>query len=83
MEPVGACALHWPLSLAARWPPSSSASGPSARPRAVRRMTAVTARVRFADGSQRDLDGAELLAPIERTLRSLACAAALAMVLAR
>ena len=83
MEPVGACAWHWPLSLAARWPPSSSASGPSAHPRAVRRVTAVTARVRFADGSQRDLDGAELLAPIERTLRSLACAAALAMVLAR
>jgi hypothetical protein len=41
------------------------------------------ARVRFADGSQRDLGGAELLAPIERALRFLACAAALAMVLAR
>jgi hypothetical protein len=46
-------------------------------------VTAVAARVTSADGSERDLGGAELLAPIERVLRFFACAAALAMVLAR
>ena len=52
-------------------------------------MTAVAARVRFADGSERDLGRAELLAPIERVPRFLAGAtgatgaAVLAMVVAR
>ena len=69
-----------------RWSPSSSAGGLSARPPALRRVTAVAARVRFADGRQRDLGRAELLAPIERAPRFLAGAtgaAVLAMVVAR
>ncbi|MGH3200354.1 MAG: hypothetical protein ACRDOH_12720 [Streptosporangiaceae bacterium] len=55
--------------------------------RTLRRwVTAVAARVTFADDSERDLGRAELLAPIERALRFLGCAAgavALAMVPAR
>ena len=49
-------------------------------------MTAVAARVTFAEGSERDLGRAELQAPIERALRFLVGAtgaAALALVLAR
>ncbi len=49
-------------------------------------MTAVSARVTFAEGSERGLGRAELLAPIERALRFLVGATgatALALVLAR
>jgi len=84
MKPLGACAQHWTLPLAAA--AFSPASGSSARPRAPRRVTAVAARVTFAEGSERDLGRAELLAPIERALRFLVGATgatALALVLAR
>ena len=87
MEPLGACAQHWTLSLAAAAAAAlSPASGPSARPRAPRRVTAVAARVTFDGGSERDLGRAELHAPIEQALRFLVGAtgaAALALVLAR
>ena len=78
---TGHCRWLWP-----RRPPFSLASGPSARPRAPRRVTAVAARATFAEGSERDLGRAELLAPIERALRFLVGAtgaAVLALVLAR
>lgn len=78
---TGPCRWRWP-----RWPPSSPASGHSARPRGLRRVTAVAARVTFAEGSERDLGRAELLVPIERALRFLVGAtgaAALALVLAQ
>ena len=81
MKPLGACAQHWTLPLAAA--AFSPASGSSARPRAPRRVTAVAARVTFDGGSERDLGRAELHAPIEQALRFLVSAAALALVLAR
>jgi hypothetical protein len=85
MEPLGACAQHWTLSLAAA-AALSPASGSSARPRAPRRVTAVAARVTFDGGSERDLGRAELHAPIEQALRFLVGAtgaAPLALVLAQ
>jgi hypothetical protein len=87
MKPLGACAQHWTLSLAAAAAAAfSPASRSSARPRAPQRVTAVAARVTFDGGSERDLGRAELHAPIERALRFLVGAtgaAALALVLAR
>jgi len=90
---VGAYAQHWTLSLAAV-AAAVAAFFLSLGQRALstpartlrRRVTAVVARVTFADGSERDLGRAELLAPIERALRFLVYATgavALAMVLAR
>ncbi|GEM_PF-1083920 len=85
MEPVGACARHWTRAAAA-----VAAAAVFLRRRALstpartlrRRVTPVAARVAFADGSERDLRRAGLLAPIERG-RFLPGAVALAMVVAR
>jgi hypothetical protein len=90
---VGAYAQHWTLSLAAV-AAAVAAFFLSMGQRALstpartlrRRATGVTASVTFADGSERHLGRAELLAPIERALRFFVCgtsAVALAMVLAR
>ena len=87
MKPLGACAQHWTLPLAAAAAAAfSPASGSSARPRAPRRVKAVAARVTLDGGSECDLGRAELHAPIEQALRFLVGAtgaAALALVLAR
>jgi hypothetical protein len=51
-----------------------------------RRVSAVSVRVSFNDGRQQELDRSDLLAPLERALRVLACAMvalAVALVLAR
>ena len=82
MEPAGACARHWTLSLAAA---AVAAISPCQRTLSTPART-LRRWVTFADGSERDLGRAGLLAPIERALRFLAGATgavALAMVLAR
>jgi hypothetical protein len=85
---LGAYAQHWTLSLAAgaaavtcRW--ASARWAPPAR-MLRRRVTGVSVRVTFTDGSEQQLSRADLLAPIERALRYFVCATglvALAMVL--
>jgi hypothetical protein len=90
---VGAYAQHWTLSLAAGVA-AVAAFFLSLGQRALstpartlrRRVTRVTVRLTFTDGSERQLGRAELLSPIERALRYFVCATsavALAMVLAR
>lgn len=90
---VGAYAQHWTLSLAAGVA-AVAAFFLSLGQRALstpartlrRRVTRVTVRLTFTDGSERQLGRAELLSPIERALRFFVCATsavALAMVLAR
>jgi hypothetical protein len=88
MEPAGACARHWTraradaaAAVAAVFLGQRALSTPARTPR--RRVTPVAARVTFANGSERDLGRAGLLARIERGRRFLAGAVALAMVLAR
>jgi len=90
---VGAYAQHWTLSLAAGVAAvaafflSLGQRALSTPARALRRrVTGVSVRVTFTDGSQRDLGRADLLAPLERALRFFVCATsavAVAMVLAR
>jgi len=86
MEPAGACARHWTRALAAAAVAAvflgQRALSTSART-LRRRVTPVAARVTFADGSERDLGRAGVLAPIGRGRRFPAGAVALAMVLAR
>lgn len=90
---VGAYAQHLTLSLAAG-AAAVAAFFLSLGQRALstpartlrRRVTGVTARITFADGSEAKLGRDDLLAPIERALRYFVCATsavALAMVLAR
>jgi len=79
MEPAGACARHWTRALAAA---AAAAVFPGQRALSTPART-LRRRVTFADGSERDLGRAGLLAPIERGRRFLAGAVALAMVLAR
>ncbi len=90
---VGAYAQHWTLSLAAGVA-AVAAFFLSLGQRALstpartlrRRVTRVTVRLTFTDGSERQLGRAELLSPIERALRFFVyatSAVALAMVLAR
>jgi hypothetical protein len=90
---VGAYAQHWTLSLAAG-AAAVAAFFLSLGQRALstpartlrRRVSGVTARITFADGSEAELGRDDLLAPIERALRYFVCATgavALAMVLAR
>jgi hypothetical protein len=46
-----------------------------------RRVARISVRISFLDGTERQLGGADLLAPIERALRFFVCAtAALALV---
>jgi hypothetical protein len=90
---VGAYAQHWTLSVAAGVAAVAAfflslgqrtLSTPARMLR--RRVSAVTVRLTFNDGSQSELGRAELLAPIERSLRYFVCATsavAVAMVLAR
>jgi hypothetical protein len=90
---VGAYAQHWTLSAAAvvaavaAFFLSMGQRALSTPARTLRRRTtAVRADVTFSDGTQRQLDRADLLAPIERALRYFVCgtsAVALALVLAR
>jgi hypothetical protein len=90
---TGAYAQHWSLSPAAvaaavaAFFLSLGQRALSTPARTLRRkVTGVSARVTFADGSQCELGRADLLAPIERALRFFVCATgavALAMVLAR
>ncbi len=90
---VGAYAQHWSLSVAAV-AAAVAAFFLSLGQRALstpartlrRRATSASAWVTFSDGTQRCLDRADLLAPIERALRFFVCgtsAVALALVLAR
>jgi hypothetical protein len=90
---VGAYAQHWTLSLAAGVAAVAAFFG-SLGQRALstpartlrRRVSRVTVRLTFTDGSQRVLGRAELLAPLERALRFFVwatSAVAVAMVLAR
>jgi hypothetical protein len=90
---VGAYTQHWTLSLAAGVA-ALAAFFLSLGQRALstpartlrRRVTRVTVRLTFTDGSVRELGRAELLSPIERALRFFVCATsavAVAMVLAR
>ena len=90
---VGAYTQHWTLSLAAGVA-AVAAFFLSLGQRALstpartlrRRVTRVTVRLTFTDGSVRELGRAELLSPIERALRFFVCATsavAVAMVLAR
>ena len=90
---VGAYTQHWTLSVAAGVAAVAAfflslgqrtLSTPARMLR--RRVSAVTVRLTFNDGSQSELGRAELLAPIERSLRYFVCATsavAVAMVLAR
>ena len=89
---VGAFAQHWTLPAAA-WAMAVAAFFLSLGQRALstpartlrRRVTAVTVRISFTDGSERVLGRGELLAPVERALRFFVCATAalaLALVLA-
>jgi hypothetical protein len=90
---VGAYAQHWSLSLAAV-AAAIAAFFLSLGQRALstpartlrRRVTGLTARVTFSDGTEKELGRADLLAPLERALRCFVCATgavALAMVLVR
>jgi hypothetical protein len=80
---VGAFAQHWTLPPAA-WAMAAGAFFLSLGQRALstparmlrRRVTAVTVRISFTDGSDRVLGRGELLAPVERALRFLVCATA-------
>jgi hypothetical protein len=90
---VGAYAQHWTLSLAAAVAAVAALflslgqrtlSTPARMLR--RRVSGVAVRLTFTDGTEAELGRAELLAPIERSLRYFVCATsavALAMVLAR
>jgi len=89
---VGAYAQHWTLSLAAGVA-AVAAFFLSLGQRALstparmlrRRVSEVAVRLSFTDGSEAELGRAELLAPIERSLRYFVCATsavAVAMVLA-
>jgi hypothetical protein len=90
---VGAYAQHWTLSLAAGVAAvaafflSLGQRALSTPARTLRRkVTAVTVRLTFTDGSHRELGRADLLSPIERALRFFVyatSAVAVAMVLAR
>jgi hypothetical protein len=90
---VGAYAQHWTLSLAAGVAAvaafflSLGQRALSTPARTLRRkVTGVTVRLTFTDGTQRELGRAELLSPLERALRFFVCATsavAVAMVLAR
>ena len=90
---VGAYAQHWTLSVAAV-AVAAAAFFLSMGQRALstpartlrRRVSAVSVQITFTDGAQRQLGRADLLAPIERSLRFFVWATgavALAMVLAR
>lgn len=90
---VGAYAQHWTLPPAA-WAAAVAALLMSLGQRSLstpvrairRRVTQVTLRVTWRDGTQREYGRAELLTPVERALRSLAWAVgalAVALVLAR
>jgi hypothetical protein len=93
LELFGAYAQHWTLSVAAGVAAVAAfflslgqrtLSTPARMLR--RRVSAVTVRLTFNDGTQSELGRAELLAPIERSLRYFVCATsavAVAMVLAR
>jgi hypothetical protein len=80
---VGAFAQHWTLPPAA-WAMAVAAFFLSLGQRALstparmlrRRVTAVTVRISFTDGSNRVLGRGDLLAPVERALRFLVCATA-------
>ena len=90
---VGAYTQHWTLSVAAGVAAVAAfflslgqrtLSTPARMLR--RRVSAVAVRLTFTDGTESELGRAELLAPIERSLRYFVCATsavALAMVLAR
>ena len=89
---VGAYAQHWTLSLAAGVA-AVAAFFLSLGQRALstparmlrRRVSEVAVQLSFTDGSEAELGRAELLAPIERSLRYFVCATsavAVAMVLA-
>jgi hypothetical protein len=90
---VGAYAQHWTLPPAA-WVAAVAAVAMSLGQRFLstpvralrRRVTMVSVRITWRDGSQREYGRAELLAPVERALRAFAWAAgalAVALVLAR
>ena len=90
---VGAYAQHWTLSLAA-WVAAVAAFFLSLGQRTLstparmlrRQVTRVAVRLTFTDGSEQELGRAELLSPIELSLRYFVCATsavAVAMVLAR
>jgi hypothetical protein len=90
---VGAYAQHWTLPPAA-WAAALAALLMSLGQRSLstpvrairRRVTQVTLRVTWRDGSQREYGRAELLTPVESALRALAWAVgalAIALVLAR
>ena len=90
---VGAYAQHWTLSVAAGVA-AVAAFFLSLGQRALstpartlrRRVSGVTVRLTFNDGTTAELGRADLLAPIERALRYFVCATsavAVAMVLAR
>jgi hypothetical protein len=90
---VGAYAQHWTLPPAA-WVAALAALLMSLGQRSLstpvrairRRVTQVTLRVTWRDGSQREYGRAELLSPVEHALRALAWAVgalAVALVLAR
>lgn len=90
---VGAYAQHWTLPPAA-WAAAVAALFMSLGQRSLstpvrairRRVTQVTLRVTWRDGSQREYGRAELLSPVEHALRALAWAVgalAVALVLAR
>lgn len=78
---VGAYAQHWTLPLAA-WAMAVAAFFLSLGQRALstparalrRRVSAVSVRISFSDGTERVLGRAELLAPVERALRFFVCA---------
>jgi hypothetical protein len=90
---VGAYAQHWSISPAAgvgavaAFLLSLGQHALSTPARMLRRrVSAVSVRVSFHDGRQQELDRSDLLAPLERALRVLACAMvalAVALVLAR
>ncbi len=90
---VGAYAQHWTLPPAA-WVAAVAAVAMSLGQRSLstpvralrRRVTMASVRITWRDGSQREYDRAELLAPVERALRAFAWAVgalAVALVLAR
>ncbi|HZC42000.1 MAG TPA: hypothetical protein VE343_15080 [Streptosporangiaceae bacterium] len=85
---VGSYAQHWTLPPAA-WAAALAALFLSMGQRALstparmirRRVARISVRISFLDGTERQLGGADLLAPIERALRFFVCAtAALALV---
>jgi hypothetical protein len=90
---VGAYAQHWSISPAAgvgavaAFLLSLGQHALSTPARMLRRrVSAVSVRVSFNDGRQQELDRSDLLAPLERALRVLACAMvalAVALLLAR